>query len=216
MCTTSRNTAITTTTTRVYDGKKRPSASGNNDHYYTCVRQVETRSPLRPVCTTATTTTTTTTTATLLLQREICTLLTAKMASTDLLPTNNKQKGRKDWSNDATFIAALDEWNSNRPVGNKEKPMPMTAFCKLRDIPYRTFLRHCKSDETKEDEKKQRRECYAENSVETKAAARKKSRENYAKRRATATESDDMKEATKKQKREHDAKRRATMSDDMK
>ena len=107
----------------------------------------------------------------MLTQTQYITLLTAKMASTDLLPTNNKQKGRKDWSRDATFIAALDEWNTNRPVGNKEKPMPMTAFCKLRCIPYATFRRHCKSDETKEAEKKQKRECYVENSVETKAAA---------------------------------------------
>ena len=42
VCTTSRNTVITTTTTRVYDGKKRPSVSGNIDHYYTCVRRQET------------------------------------------------------------------------------------------------------------------------------------------------------------------------------
>ena len=115
--------------------------NGNNDQYYTCVRREQKAISLWQ-----------------LLQRDISTLLTATMASTNLLPANNKQKGRKDWSNDATFIAALDEWNSNRPVGDKGKLMPMTAFCKLRDIPYRTFLRHCKSDETKEAEKNQRRE----------------------------------------------------------
>ena len=113
------------------------------------------------------------------------------MVSTNILPANNKQKGRKDWSNDERFSAAVYEWNNNSPMGNNNKPMSMTAFCKLGDIPYRTFLQHCKSDETKEAEKKQRRECYA-------------------------TMSDDMKEAKKKQMREYSTKCYAAMSDDMK
>ena len=135
------------------------------------------------------------------------------MASTDL-PVNNKQKGRKDWSNHPRFAAAVDEWNNNRPMGNKNKLMSMAAFCTLRDIPYRSFLRHCKSDATKEAEKKQRRDCYATTADKAKEASKKKKRENEAKRRATM--SDDMKEARKKQNREYDAKRRATMSDDTK
>ena len=95
------------------------------------------------------------------------------MASTDL-PVNNKQKGRKDWSNDPRFAAAVDEWNNNRPMGNKNKLMSMAAFCKLRDIPRQTFSRHCKSDATKETERKKRRECYAAMSDETKEAAKKR------------------------------------------
>ena len=94
------------------------------------------------------------------------------MASSDL-PVNNKQKGRKDWSNDPRFAAAVDEWNNNRPMGNKNKLMSMAAFCKLRDIPRLTFLRRCKSDATKEAEKKQRRECYAAMPDETKEATKK-------------------------------------------
>ena len=98
------------------------------------------------------------------------------MASTDL-PVNNKQKGRKDWSNNPRFAAAVDEWYNNRLMGDKNRPMSMAAFCELRDIPRRTFSRHCNSDATKEAAKKKRRECYAALSDETKEAMKERMRD---------------------------------------
>ena len=95
-------------------------------------------------------------------------------------------------------------------MGNNNKLMSMAAFCKLRDIPRLTFLRRCKSDATKEAEKKQRRECYAAMSDETKGAEKKQKRERY------ATMSDETKEAEKKRMRETSAKRHAVKSDETK
>ena len=69
-------------------------------------------------------------------------------------PANNNHNGQKNWSNNARFSAAVDEWNNNRPRGKNNKLMSMSAFCKLCDIPRLTFLQHCKSDEAKEAEKK--------------------------------------------------------------
>ena len=117
------------------------------------------------------------------------------MASTDL-PVNNKQKCRKDWSNDPRFAAAVDKWNNSRLMDNKSKLMSMAAFCKFRDIPRQTFMRHCNSDATKEAEKKQRREGYATTSDKAKEASKKKKRENEDKRHAAM--SDETKEASKK------------------
>ena len=64
-------------------------------------------------------------------------------------------------------------------MGNNNKLMSMAAFCKLRDIPRLTFLRRCKSDATKEAEKKQRGECYAAMLDETKEATKKRVRDYF-------------------------------------
>ena len=52
-------------------------------------------------------------------------------------PADTKQKAaQKNWSNEATFSAAVDEWNNNCPKNDKGRPMSMAKFCKLRRVPY--------------------------------------------------------------------------------
>ena len=82
--------------------------------------------------------------------------------------------------------AAIDEWNNHRPRNNKGKLMSMAMFCKHRDIPRATFEWHNMS-------------------IEKKEAARKKKRQDSAKRRAAM--SDEMKETARKKRS------RAAMSD---
>ena len=49
---------------------------------------------------------------------------------------------KKNWSNDESFAAALDEWNTNVPQTSKGKRIPMSMFCRERCMSYRAFQWH--------------------------------------------------------------------------
>ena len=71
------------------------------------------------------------------------------------LPADTKQKSaEKNWSNEAKFSAAVEEWKNNRPTNDNGRPVSMAKFCKLRCVPYPSFRRHTMSHETKEAARK--------------------------------------------------------------
>ena len=109
------------------------------------------------------------------------------------------KSNKKNWSNDKSFDAALNEWKTNPPRTSKGDRIPMTRFCRERCISYRAF---------------QYRATRADMSDKMKVAARKKNKEVKKKQRDGLSE--DAKTAARTKSKEGMKKQRAGMSEEAK